>query len=79
MKKLDSTDLGFSYKIRKNGEVSITRKGQIILTLRRERALDFREEMGELDFAAQQQLLARITGNYKRGNERRSKNHPRKI
>jgi hypothetical protein len=35
------------------------------------------DEIGANDFVSQQQLMARPTGSYKRGNERSTKNHPR--
>jgi len=33
--------------------------------------------MSGTDFIDQQQLMARLTGNYKRGNEKTAKTHPR--
>jgi hypothetical protein len=65
------TDLGFSWRATKSGEVRISRDGRVVSTLRgsaAERFLRRAERAGE---AAQQQLMARATGNYRRGNEGR--------
>lgn len=59
---------GFDYTVRKNGEVVITHHGQTAATLRGRRAEQF---LSKVDDANEQQLMARVTGNYKRGNERR--------
>ena len=63
-------DLGFSYVTRKSGEVSILRAGRVVTVLRGRAALDFGARVARLPPAAQQQAMARVTGNYKRGNER---------
>jgi len=75
----DETDenLGFTFLETKRGEILIKRFGQGIATLRGNRAKAFKEDMEILGFDEQQQLMARLTGNYKRGNERQAKNHPR--
>ena len=53
------------------------RNGKLISNLQGSKAETLIGQLNALEFAAQQQLLARETGNYKRGNERQSKNHPR--
>jgi hypothetical protein len=63
-------DLGFSFVIRKSGEASILRRGRIVTVLRGRAALDFGARIAGLSPSAQQQFMARATGNYKRGNER---------
>lgn len=70
-------DLGFVYRVIKNGNVLISHKGKLATTLRGFKAITFIEDMNSLDFYERQQLMARVTGNYKRGNERLSGNHPR--
>lgn len=62
-------DLGFTYRVRKSGEISIERDGREVTVLRGKSATQFlrRVETGD-----PQQLMARVTGNYKRGNERRA-------
>ena len=70
-------DLGFSYRARKNGDVEILHHGRLATTLRGTDAADFRQDVEEGTDADAQQLMARLTGNYKHGNERTAKNHPR--
>jgi hypothetical protein len=70
-------DLGFSVRTRKGGEVELLHHGRLATTLRGAVALDFLTELESCTPAAAQQLMARLTGNYKRGNERTARNHPR--
>lgn len=67
-------DLGFTCRRWKNGDVVISRHGRVVTTLRGDAATDFLSEVGAGDA---QQLMARVTGNYKRGNERLASQHPR--
>lgn len=60
---------GFSYAARKNGEIVITHWGRVATTLRGRKAARFLEDVVVED---DQELMARLTGNYKRGNERRT-------
>ena len=75
MSKNYQEDLGFVYRTAKNGNVQISHNGKIATTLRGVKADTFIEEIKMSDFAGQQQLMARVTGNYKRGNERLARNH----
>jgi hypothetical protein len=75
--QMNSTDLGFAFKQSKNGDVSITHNGKHAATLRKEKAEWFLEDMSNQSFEGQQQEMARLTGNYRRGNERTAKQHPR--
>lgn len=59
---------GFSYKVHKNGDVVITHHGRRAAALRGEKARRF---LSQVDTRDEQQLMARLTGNYRRGNERR--------
>ncbi|MCP4694571.1 MAG: hypothetical protein GY859_41460 [Desulfobacterales bacterium] len=77
MKATYSEDLEFTYRAYKNGEVLIKRNGRLAAALRGAKARDFSEEIKAVSFADQQQYMARITGNYKRGNEKLARNHPR--
>ncbi len=72
-----SGDLGFTYRAAKNGEVFVHHRGKLATTLRGEAAADFLTDIDGADDGAQQQIMARVTGNYRRGNERLAKNHPR--
>ncbi len=70
-------DLGFSFRRTKGGQVFIRREGRIVVTLRGDAAGDFLSEIDGVSIIEQQQVMARVTGNYKRGNERRAAEHPR--
>ena len=61
----------FSYRITKAGEVRITRGGTVVSVVGGARARKLIAELGG-DDDTDQQLLARVTGNYRRGNERSS-------
>ena len=73
----EENDLGFTYRTRKNGDVEILHHGRLAATLRGTNAVDFIQDVADSTAADAQQLMARMTGNYKRGNERTAKNHPR--
>jgi hypothetical protein len=73
----DDGDLGFRYRQRKSGEVEVLHHGHLASTLRGPDAADFLAEALRSSEAEQQQLMARLTGNYKRGNERAAAHHPR--
>jgi hypothetical protein len=64
---------GFEYSVRGDGSVVITHLGRRATILRGARAEEFLAEV-ESD---PQGAMARWTGNYKRGNERTAKQHPR--
>ena len=64
---------GFAYVLR-GGDVEITHHGRVAATLRGRTAQRFLAEVEDED---PQQLMARITGNYRRGNERTARQHPR--
>ena len=68
---------GFEWSSRKNGDVVITHHGRPATTLRGRRADEFLDDVEGVDDASAQELMARLTGNYRRGNERTSRNHPR--
>jgi hypothetical protein len=59
---------GFEYTQRKNGEIVIFHRGRLAATLRGSRAEKF---MLSIRSGDPQQVMARATGNYKRGNEPR--------
>lgn len=64
---------GFSYSERGDGSVVVTHHGRHATTLRGDRAAQF---LAEVD-ADPQGVMARWTGNYRRGNERTARDHPR--
>lgn len=65
---------GFAFVSRANGDVAITHHGRPATVLRGAAASRFLHEVEDGD---PQELMARVTGNYKHGNERTGKNHPR--
>jgi hypothetical protein len=64
---------GFAYEERADGSVVINHHGRPASTLRGARAQEFLAEVDD----DPQGVMARWTGNYRRGNERMGKNHPR--
>jgi hypothetical protein len=64
---------GFSYKVRAS-QVVISHHGLRAGILRGAAAARF---LRDVERGEPQQLMARVTGNYKRGNERMSESHPR--
>jgi hypothetical protein len=65
---------GFRFAERGSGVVVITHHGKHATTLRGTRAKEFLAEVAAGD---DQLVMARWTGNYKRGNERAARQHPR--
>ena len=70
-------DLGFDFEVRQNGEVAIFHRQRLAAILRGQAAQQFIAQANELSDADLQQVMARVTGNYKRGNERTAADHPR--
>lgn len=64
---------GFDYLVR-GGEVVITHHGRRATVLRGARAAEFLDSVTRQD---PQLLMARVTGNYRHGNERAARRHPR--
>lgn len=64
---------GFDY-VERAGELIITHRGKQATVLRGVRAASFLEDVEAGD---PQELMARLTGNYRRGNERQARQHPR--
>jgi hypothetical protein len=65
---------GFDYQARSDGSVVIEHHGRAVTHLRGGRAAEFLAEVGTDD---PQEVMARWTGNYRRGNERTARDHPR--
>lgn len=70
-------DLGFTWRARKNGEVEIRHHGRLAAVLRGAAAEALRQGAPDPSSPDAQQRMARLTGNYKRGNEREAAQHPR--
>lgn len=65
---------GFTYRLRKNGDVEVLHHGRPATVLRGAAAARF---LVDVDDGDPQELMARVTGNYRHGNERTARNHPR--
>jgi hypothetical protein len=74
---MHADDFGFSFHATKAGDVAILRAGRRVTLLRGGAARDFVAEVAGLPAGAVQRLMARVTGNYRRGNERSADRHPR--
>lgn len=64
---------GFGF-VTRGDEVRISHHGRPATTLRGRAAAEFLDEVARGD---EQLLMARVTGNYRRGNERVARSHPR--
>ena len=64
---------GFEYERQGDGVV-VLHHGRRAAVLRGRRAQEFLEDV---EVGNAQELMARVTGNYRRGNERRAREHPR--
>jgi hypothetical protein len=65
---------GFDYRVRKDGDVVIHHHGRQATVLRGAAAARFLADVERRD---PQEVMARATGNYRRGNERAGSAHPR--
>lgn len=65
---------GFDCEVRRVGDVVIRHHGRMATTLRGPAAATFLDDVERGD---PQQVMARVTGNYKRGDERTARQHPR--
>lgn len=61
----------FDYTATKDGRVLITWYGKHVTTLKGEKARKFLAQVDGLDEREAQLVMAKVTGNFKRGNERR--------
>ena len=67
---------GFDYAVRADGSVSISHRRRAVTAVRGGRAARF---LAEVERDDPQEVMARWTGQYRRGNERIAKNHPRNV
>jgi hypothetical protein len=65
-----AADLRFRWRRFKNGDVEISRDGRVVTVLRGSAADRF---VAAVDTGDPQQVMARATGNYPRGNEARAR------
>jgi hypothetical protein len=71
---MPGTPSGFSFRVRKNGDVELLHHGRPAGVLRAAAAARF---LVDVEVEDPQELMARLTGNYKHGNERTARDHPR--
>lgn len=69
MAALSLDDDPFDYRITKSGTLIISRNGRTVIKLGGKKAAALIPKLG-CGEDSDQQLLARVTGNYRRGNER---------
>lgn len=67
----------FAYRLVKDGRVRISHRDRHVVTLAGERAAAFRAALEQAG-ADEQLLMARVTGNFKRGNERVARERSRR-
>ena len=60
----------FTYRLSKDGKVFLSWHGRQVKILKGESAAEFAEKVADLDQRSAQLLMAKVTGNFKRGNER---------
>jgi len=60
----------FNWQLTKNGQLLVSRAGRVVTTIRGQAAAKLQARLDQATEEQAQHLLARATGNYKRGNER---------
>ena len=75
MEQKSKEDLGFTFSTHKNGDIVIFHHGKAATRFRGKDAIKYINQLELSSFNAQQLLMAKLTGNYKRGNERSAKKH----
>ena len=65
----DEEDLGFTFLKNKEG-FTLLHHNKVATILRGRKAQKFEADIDHMSFSGQQHLMARVTGNYKRGNEK---------
>lgn len=68
----------FAFRETAGGEVRIERGGKVVTILRGADASAFLRKVANAAEAERQAAMARVTGNYRRGNERTADRHPRR-
>lgn len=68
--------VGFEWTQRKNGDVVVTDHARMAAILRGTAAIKFVTDVGRGD---PQEVMARVTGDYNRGNERLARKHSRRF
>lgn len=72
-------DCPFSFRTYKNGSVSVFYKEREVTILKGKNAENFLSKVESAEDLEAQMVMAKITGNFKRGNERQAKIKGRKV
>jgi hypothetical protein len=72
-KKNSLEDLPFSFRRFKNGNVSVSYRDSEVTVVKGKSAEKFNSQIGNADEMERQLIMAKITGNFKHGNEREGK------
>ena len=67
----------FTYRATKDGKVFISYEGKQVTILSGSKAADFISDITDADHKESQLIMAKATGNFKRGNERLAKSKGR--
>ena len=67
-------DIPFDYQFTKEGKLLIYWQNRLIMTLKGKKAQRFISQVDTMNSQEIQMALAKLTGNFKRGNEREGKN-----
>lgn len=73
---IENLDL-FSYKIGKDNKVMFYYSGKLLLTYSGKKGESFLKKIEGLSKIDEQMIMAKLTGNFKRGNEKFAKNNNR--
>ena len=63
-------DFPFSYRKSGDEKVFISWRGRSVMALKGKKSMSFLEKVSKLEGIEEQLVMAKITGNFKRGNER---------
>jgi hypothetical protein len=63
-------DFPFSFRKNREEKVFISWHGRSVMTLKGKKAMSFLERVLKLNGLEHQRIMAKITGNFKRGNEK---------
>ena len=77
MNQPNMKDLGFTFNLLKSGDIEIRHHGKYATKIRAKNASSTVAKLENGSFSEQQQLVARLTGNYKHSNERAAKSYSR--
>ncbi len=77
MRATHLTDLPFTYTTRKDGSIVVSHEGRSVMVVTGAEATRLARKLADASVEEVQMALAKITSNFKRGNERIAANHLR--